>query len=262
MIRVLIYAFVILFALGDIANAEAPIEPTFYSYRVVNKYPHDKTAFTQGLFFEDGDLYESTGQHGASTLRRVALETGETLKSVALSDDFFGEGSVGWSGKIVVLTWRSGGGFVFDRNTFEKTRDFTYDGEGWGLTHDGERLIMSDGTPELRFLDPETLEETGRLSVTFRGKPLRHINELEWVNGEIFANVWHSNAIVRIDPATGVVTGVIDLRGLLADEEIAAGVDVLNGVAYDAENDRLFVTGKNWPALFEIEIIKQASDGQ
>ncbi len=232
-------------------------EITFYSYRIVNTYPHDTTAFTQGLFFEDGALYESTGQYGTSGLRKTALETGETLKSVSISDTLFGEGSVAWDGKIIMLTWRSGAGFVFDQETFAKERTFNYAGEGWGLTHNGARLIMSDGTSDLRFLDPETLEETGRLTVTFRGKPLAKINELEWVAGEIFANVWHSNAIVRIDPETGVVTGIIDMRGLLSDNEQAAGADVLNGIAYNAGEDRLFVTGKYWPKLFEIELEKR-----
>ncbi len=239
------------------AASGADKEPRFYQYRIVNTYPHDKTAFTQGLFFEDGALYESTGQYGTSGLRKTDLETGKTLKSIPLADRFFGEGSVAWNGDVIMLTWRSGKGFVFDQETFVEERTFSYAGEGWGLTHDGARLIMSDGTSELRFLDPETLEETGRLPVTFRGKPLVKLNELEWVDGEIFANVWGANAIVRIDPETGVVVGVIDLRGLLTEEERAAGADVLNGVAYDAETERLFVTGKYWPKLFEIELVEK-----
>ncbi len=234
--------------------ANANEEPAFYGYRIVNEYPHDRTAFTQGLFFEDGALYESTGHYGASRLQKAQLETGETLKSVSLSDSFFGEGAVAWAGDIIVLTWRSGKGFVFDQETFVQERTFSYAGEGWGLTHDGARLIMSDGTSTLRFLDPETLEETSRLDVTFRGKPLPNLNELEWIDGEIFANVWRSDAIVRIDPETGVVAGVVDMRGLLSDEDRAAGADVLNGIAYDAERGRLFVTGKYWPTLFEIEL--------
>ncbi len=237
--------------------ADADKDPVFYNYRIVNEFPHDKTAFTQGLFFENGALYESTGQYGASRLRKALLENGETLNSISLSDGVFGEGAVAWKGDIIVLTWRSGKGYVFNQQTFVQERTFSYTGEGWGLTHDGARLIMSDGTDELRFLDPETLEGIGRLPVKFRGKPLPNLNELEWVNGEIFANVWHSDAIVRINPDTGVVTSVIDLRGLLTDEERTAGADVLNGIAYDAETDRLFVTGKYWPRLFEIELVEK-----
>lgn len=258
MIRLLTYAAAILIASVSATVAETTDEPTFYGYRVVSEYPHDKTAFTQGLFFEGGVLYESTGQYGTSGLRKTALETGETLKSIALSKRLFGEGSVALGGKIFMLTWRSGEGFVFDAQTLERQKRFRYEGEGWGLTHDGARLIMSDGTSELRFLDPESLEETGRLPITFRGRPLANINELEWVKGEIFANVWQSDAVVRIDPATGAVTGVIDMRGLLSDEERTAGADVLNGIAYDANTDRLFVTGKYWPTLFEIEVVKAA----
>lgn len=239
------------------ATAEDVHEPTFYDYRIVNAFPHDASAFTQGLFIDNGVLYETTGQYGASGLRKTQLETGQTLKSVSLSDRLFGEGAVVWDGHVVMLTWRSGKGFVFDQQTFERKRNFTYDGEGWGLTHDGAQLIMSDGTDELRFLDPETLEDSGRLSVTFRGKPLPNLNELEWIKGEIFANVWQSDAVVRINPATGAVVGVIDLRGLLSDDEREAGADVLNGVAYDAETDRLFVTGKYWPTLFEIELVEK-----
>lgn len=233
----------------------------FYDYRVVNTFPHDADAFTQGLFFEDGALYESTGQYGESKLRETSLETGQTLRSLPLSDRVFAEGSTLIGNRIIVLTWRSGTGIVVDRESFKAEKTFRYDGEGWGLTDDGARLIMSDGTSELRFLDPETLQETGRLSVTFRGKPLPKINELEWVEGEIFANVWHSDAIIRIDPETGVVTGLIDMRGILPDEDFVAGkTDVLNGIAYDDETDRLFVTGKYWPSLFEIELTPKTAD--
>ena len=250
-------AIILLFCASH-ASAE---EPEFYGYRVVNTFPHDTTAFTQGLFFEDGDLYETTGRYGQSRLRKVALESGETLKSANLSANHFGEGSVAWGANIIVLTWRSGAGFVFDRNTFERKQTFSYSGEGWGLTHDGERLIMSDGTSELRFLNPETFEETGRLKVTFRGAPLPHLNELEWVNGEILANVWMSDAVVRIDPETGAVTGLIDLRGLNPAESIDND-RVLNGIAYDDKTGRLFVTGKYWPSLFEIELVEHEGAAQ
>lgn len=243
-----------LLAVLGTAMAEAPVEPKFYNYRIVNTFPHDTSAFTQGLFFEDSVLYESTGMYGESRLRKVALESGKTLQSVSLPTHIFGEGAVAWGRNIVVLTWLSGAGFVFDRDTFEKKQTFSYTGEGWGLTHDGSRLIMSDGTSVLRFLDPDSFEETSRLTVTFRGKPLPHLNELEWVDGEIFANVWMSDAVVRIDPETGAVTGLVDLRGL-RPEESSAVEHVLNGIAYDDETGRLFVTGKYWPLLFEIELV-------
>ena len=237
------------------ALAQYENQVPFYSYRVVNTYPHDAGAFTQGLFIHDGALYESTGKYGKSHLYKKQLETGEQLQALPLSNQVFGEGSTLLDGKIYVLTWRSGAGLVVDAETFKPERTFKYQGEGWGLTHDGERLIMSDGTSELRFLDPETLEETGRLEVTHKGKPLRKLNELEFIKGEIFANIWQSDAIVRIDPETGKVTGILDMRGLLSDEERRRGqTDVLNGIAYDAEENRLFVTGKNWPKLFEIEL--------
>ena len=237
------------------AFAQNENQVPFYSYRIVNTYPHDAGAFTQGLFIHDGALYESTGRYGESKLHKVELETGEQVQSLPLSDQVFGEGSTLFDGKIYVLTWRSGAGLVVDAKTFKPERTFKYQGEGWGLTHDGERLIMSDGTSELRFLDPETLEETGRLEVTHKGKPLRNLNELEFIKGEIFANIWQSDAIVRINLETGQVTGILDMRGLLSDEERMGGqTDVLNGIAYDPQEDRLFVTGKNWPKLFEIEL--------
>ncbi len=255
MIRVLTIIALFFGALVTPTLADAPAEDVkFYQYRIVNEFPHDTSAFTQGLFFHDGALYESTGEYGQSVLREVALETGETLRAAALPSRRFGEGSVAVGERIFVLTWRSGMGYVFDRETLREMQTFTYDGEGWGLTYDGDRLIMSDGTPTLRFLDPQTLQENGRLSVTFRGSPLHNLNELEWVDGEIFANVWQSDAIVRIDPSTGAVTGVIDLRGILKDNAQMMGADVLNGIAYQEETGRLFVTGKNWPSLFEVEL--------
>ncbi|CAK9039351.1 Glutaminyl-peptide cyclotransferase (Glutaminyl cyclase) [Durusdinium trenchii] len=231
--------------------------PIFYDYRIVNAYPHQTSAFTQGLFFHDGALFESTGRYGASSLRKITLATGEIEKITPLPASIFAEGAVGWEGSIFLLTWRAGKGFIFDHETFKQTGDFDYAGEGWGLTHDGEKLIMSDGASDLRFLDPETLEETGRLPVTLQGRPLHNLNELEWIDGEIFANIWQSEFIVRIDLKSGVVTGVIDLRDLLNADDITPGqTDVLNGIAYDAETGRLFVTGKNWPKLFEIELIE------
>ena len=223
------------------------------SYQVVRVYPHDPQAFTQGLTYLDGFLYEGTGLNGQSSLRKVKLENGEVVQVKKLEDRYFGEGIAIAGDSIVQLTWQAGVGFVYDRRTFDRTRTFTYTGEGWGLTYDGTRLIMSDGSATLRFLDPKTLEETGRLEVKDGGRPVRNLNELEMVKGELFANVWESYRIARISLKTGQVTGWIDLRGIL-DPKDAAGVDVMNGIAYDAAADRLFVTGKLWPKLFEVRL--------
>jgi len=234
------------------AGASVPV----YGYRVVRSYPHDPGAFTQGLVYHDGFLYEGTGMHGRSSIRRVRLETGEVLQMRHLDPRYFGEGIAIWRDSLIQLTWQSGIGFVYDLKSFEPRRTFTYPGEGWGLTHDGKRLIMSDGSASgtLRFLDPQTLRETGRLTVRDGGKPVAELNELEFVKGEIYANVWNTERIARINPESGAVTGWIDLRGLLDPRE-AAGVDVLNGIAYDAAKDRLFVTGKLWPRIFEIQVV-------
>ncbi len=224
-------------------------------YEVVRTYPHDPGAFTQGLEFVDGFLYESTGMNGTSGIRKVRLENGEVLQVQPLEERYFGEGMTVFGNSIFQLTWQSGIGFVYDRATFDRQRTFSYTGEGWGLTHDDTRLIMSDGTSALRFLDPGTLKETGRLRVTDGGRPVDQLNELEIVKGEIYANVWQTDRIARISPKTGRVTGWIDLRGLLSPADAAGrNVDVLNGIAYDAAGDRLFVTGKRWPKLFEIKV--------
>ena len=244
-------------ALGAYGASAQPVEPVLYGYRILETYPHDRDAFTQGLFFEDGDLYESTGQYGESSLRKVALETGEVVRQTALPQSHFGEGAAMAGGDIYVLSWREGTAFRFSAGDFKLRNSFSYEGEGWGLTFDGEQLIMSDGTPELRFLDPLTFAETRRMTVTLRGKPLANLNELEWIDGEIYANVWQTEAIVRIDPASGAVAGIIDLRGLLADEEFVAGqTDVLNGVAHNGEDGVLYVTGKNWPKLFKVKLVE------
>ncbi len=225
-----------------------------YGFEVVNSWPHDAKAFTQGLIFHDGALVESTGQYGESTLRRVELETGKVLKQVEVPPQFFGEGVALLGGKLYQLTWQGKRGFVYDPQTFEKRGEFRYDGEGWGLTHDGRSLILSDGTNQLRFIDPETFRVTRTVSVFDRGRPLRDLNELEYVRGEIYANIWHDQRIVRLDPQTGKVLGWIDLRGIIPRSELADEEAVLNGIAYDAEGDRLFVTGKLWPRLFEIKL--------
>jgi glutaminyl-peptide cyclotransferase len=226
-----------------------------YEAEVVHIYPHDTSAFTEGLFYLNGYLYESTGLEQHSTIRKVRLETGEVVQKLDIPAQYFGEGIVDWHGHLISLTWKSHVGFVFDLKTLKLQRQFQYPGEGWALTHDDKQLIMSDGTSELRLFDPATLNETGRIEVTIDGKPLRNVNELEWVKGEIYANVWQTNWIVRIDPGSGRVVGAINLTGLLKPEDIVPGqTDVLNGIAYDAKHDRLFVTGKNWPKLFEIRL--------
>lgn len=229
-----------------------------YTYKVVHAYPHDPEAFTEGLFYLDGYLYESTGLEEHSSVRKVRLETGEVVQKHDLPPQFFGEGIVNWKDRLDQLTYKSEVGFVYDLAAFTERRRFDYPGEGWALTQDGKRIIMSDGTAELRFWDPETLRELGRITVTEDGQPLKNINELEWVKGEIYANVWTTDRIVRIDPATGKVTGRIDLTGLLDPSlRVEGETDVLNGIAYDAKNDRLFVTGKKWPRLFEIQLVKR-----
>ena len=227
-----------------------------YGYEVVRSYPHDRDAFTQGLIYRDGVLYEGTGLNGRSSLRKVKLETGEVLQSKAVEQQYFGEGITDWKGSIIELTWQSEIAFVYDINTFERTGSFTYKGEGWGLTHDATRLIMSDGTAQLRFLDPATFKELGRITVHDENGPVTELNELEYVKGEIFANVWRTERIARIAPSDGHVTGWIDLSGLLASAE-RGGTDVMNGIAYDAAHDRLFVTGKLWPRIFEIKLIRR-----
>lgn len=234
------------------AQAAVPV----FGYEIVKTYPHDPHAFTEGLFYLNGFLYESTGLEGQSSIRKVKLETGEVVQKIDVPPQYFGEGIVNWKRRLISLTWKTQVGFVYDLATLKQERKFSYEGEGWALTQDGKRLIMSDGTPELRFLNPDTLQETGRIKVTYQGQPLRNVNELEWVKGRIYANVWETDMMILIDPASGAVTGVVNLAGLLRASERLAGPDsVLNGIAYDAAHDRLFVTGKNWPKLFEIRVL-------
>ena len=226
-----------------------------YGVDVVHTYPHDVHAFTEGLLYLNGFLYESTGLEKHSSIRKVRLETGEVLQKIDIPPQYFGEGLVVWQRHLISLTWTSHVGFVFDLASLRLQRKFHYEGEGWALTQDGSRIIMSDGTAHLRFLDPSTLRETGRIGVSFEGSPIDRVNELEWVKGEIYANVWQTDWVLRIDPASGRVIGLINLAGLLTPAERTAGqTDVLNGIAYDAEHDRLFVTGKNWPKVFEIRL--------
>ncbi len=230
--------------------AAVPVEPA----RVLATHPHDSSAFTQGLFFADGALFESTGQHGESVVREVDLVTGKAKREVRLDPRYFGEGSTSWGDTIVSLTWKHGKGFRWDRKTLRKIGEFSYSGEGWGLTQDGKSLILSDGTPELRFLDPTSFAEQRRITVTYQGRPIRRLNELEYVRGEILANIWHQDLIVRIDPASGVIIGVIDLRDLAAAVPVTDPEAVLNGIAYDDKSGKLYVTGKNWPSLYEIAL--------
>jgi glutaminyl-peptide cyclotransferase len=229
-----------------------------YGYEIVHTYPHDRGAFTEGLFYKGGFLYESTGLQGQSSVRKVKLETGEVVQKGDLPRDLFGEGICDWGDRIIGLTWQTNIGFVLDFKTFELQHTFQYPGEGWGLTRDDHELVMSDGTPELRFLDPKTLRETRRIRVTAGGQPIDQINELEWVEGEIYANIWQTDRIARIDPKTGQVVGWIDLTGLLSvKDRLSGSPDVLNGIAYDAAGKRLFVTGKLWPKLFEIRLVRK-----
>ena len=233
------------------------VDVPVYTYDIVNVYPHDRTAFTQGLGFEDGFFYEGTGLNGESSLRKVEIEIGEVLQIKPLSDEYFGEGIVVFQDRIIQLTWQSRTGFIYDKESFELIDEFNYPTEGWGITHDGERLMMSDGTSFIYFWDPETLEEIGKVQVHDGNQPIIRLNELEYIKGEIYANIWQTDYIARIDPDTGAVVAWIDLSGILGPEDATGPVDVLNGIAYDAENDRLFVTGKLWPKIFEIELVAQ-----
>lgn len=234
-----------------------------YTYEVVHTYPHDRTAFTEGLFYLDGFLYESTGIEGASSVRKVRLETGEVVQRHDLPSAYFGEGIIHWKDRLIQLTYKTEVGFVYNLSTFETERRFEYPGEGWAMTQDGKTIFMSDGTAQIRIWDPETLQELRRITVTDQGQPVPNVNELEWVKGEIYANIWETDRIARIDPATGRVVGWIDLAGLLNPNERIAGpegTDVLNGIAYDAKGNRLFVTGKRWPKLFEIRLVRRSPE--
>lgn len=235
------------------AQAAVPV----YGYVVKNAYPHDPKAFTQGLFFRDGHLYETTGRNGTSSLRKVDVKSGKVLRQADLPPEVFGEGSAPVGNDIVALTWTSQVGYVFDSKTFKLKQTFKYVGEGWGLASDAKQVYMSDGSSFIRILEPKTLKELRRIQVTHQGKPIAQLNELEMVEGELFSNVWGTDLIVRIDPATGKVTGVINLEGLLppAQRGTLDPDAVLNGIAWDSKGKRLFVTGKLWPRLYEIELV-------
>ncbi|MGB9841172.1 MAG: glutaminyl-peptide cyclotransferase [Candidatus Bathyarchaeales archaeon] len=244
------------FAFMLLTGTPVKTEPLSYTYEVVKVYPHDPNAFTQGLVIEHGVLYEGTGLWGYSTLRRVDLETGAVLQMHSLPDEFFGEGITIFGDKIIQLTWQNQVGFVYDKQTFELLRNFSYPTEGWGITHDGNRLIMSDGTANLYFLDPETFQRIGQVEVRDGNVPVTRLNELEFVKGDVYANVWGEEKIAIINPQTGQVKGWIDLTGIYPQASQNPN-SVLNGIAYDAEADRLFVTGKLWSQLFEIKLIER-----
>ena len=242
-------------ALAVSASANPPISAPADSYQVVHAYPHDPKAFTQGLLYVDGHLYESTGLNNRSSIRMVDLVTGRVLQKYDLPSEFFGEGLTDWGSTLVQLTWKAQKGFVYDRFSFALLRTFQYKGEGWGITRDDTHLIMSDGSSYLRFLDPKTFRETRRIHVTdSSGHGIESLNELEYVHGEIYANIWQSDTIVRISPRNGKVLGWIDLSGIIDKRSLESSDAVLNGIAYDSKADRLFVTGKLWPKLFEIRV--------
>lgn len=234
---------------------EATSGPQVYGYKIVNTYPHDPSAFTQGLIYEGGYLYEGTGLYGKSTLRKVELKTGKVLKLLPLPAGYFGEGITSWKGNLIQLTWREGKGFVYEKESFRLLREFSYSTEGWGITHDDMHLIMSDGSASLYFLDPGSFAQVRKMEVRDRGKPLGGLNELEYVKGKIYANIWSSTHIAIISPQNGRVEGWIDLTGLSGSINHSQKIDVLNGIAYDRDKDRLFITGKFWPGLFELKLI-------
>jgi glutaminyl-peptide cyclotransferase len=252
----------LIFALSLAAAACSPATQASgtpeYTYEIVHTYPHDTSAYTQGLLYLNGVLYEGTGLEGHSSIRKVKLETGEVLQKRDIPEEYFGEGIIIWKDRLMELTWKGERGFIYDLTTFAPRGQFEYPGEGWGLTLDGKRIIMSDGTPQLRFWDPETLKETGRITVTDEGRPVSQLNELETVKGEVYANVYQTDRIARIDPSTGKVVGWIDLTGILPPADRTSETDVLNGIAYDVAGDRLFVTGKLWPKLFEIRLTRKS----
>lgn len=244
-------------ACGCSTNAEDAATvamPPISAFEVIKDYPHDARAFTQGLLIHDGQLFESTGLNGESTLRQVDLDSGKVLRHVTLPQEYFAEGLALFQDKLYQITWKNQRGFIYDKTTLKFEKTFEYQGEGWGLTCDGKQLIMSNGSDTLSFHQPDTFAKTGSIRVTLQGKSLKQLNELEYINGEIFANVWHTDLIVRIDPRNGAVTGVLNLKGLLPTSLRTETTDVLNGIAFDSSSQRLLVTGKRWPRLYEIKL--------
>lgn len=244
-----------LVAFTNSSYANEKIDTPVFGYKIVNTYPHDTNSFTQGLIFDKGVLYESTGLNGHSAVKIVDLKTGKTLKSHELPDNYFGEGIAIIENKIIQLTWRSKTGFVYDKKTLKLIKKFSYQTQGWGITYDGKYLIISDGSAVLYFMDPNTFKVVGTLEVYGDNGKVSKLNELEYINGEIYANIWGTEKIARINPKTGRVTAWIDLSGLLNKEDKKNRVDILNGIAFNSDKGRLFVTGKLWPKLFEIELV-------
>jgi len=236
---------------------QPPQEVPTYTYEILNVWPHDPGAFTQGLTYHDGLLWESTGRYGQSSLRKVDLTTGKILERVEVPKEYFAEGMTLFQGKVFQLTWKAQRGFIYDPASFKLQTTFPYEGEGWGLTHDDQFLILSDGTNRLRFIDPADFQVKRTIAVYDHNQPLTNLNELEYIKGEIYANIWHTDRIVRLDPRSGQILGWIDLAGLLSPAERSDAEAVLNGIAYDETNDRLFVTGKLWPKVFEIRLKKK-----
>lgn len=255
--RMLPYILVVVLSLAGTLPAQVSGKTPEYTYKVVHVYPHDPNAFTQGLVYYHGFLYEGTGLKGRSSLRKEQLETGKVLQQIDLAPNLFGEGIAIFNEQIYELTWQAHLGFVYRLSDFQELRQFSYPGEGWGLTANERELFMSDGTSQIRVLDPQTLKEKRRITVRDGDTAIDQLNELEWVKGEIFANVWQTNRIARIAPETGKVVGWIDLSGLLSPLYHLEEGAVLNGIAYDAKRDRLFVTGKLWPSLFQIELVRK-----
>ena len=240
--------------LTNFVTITSDIVPRRYTYKVINTYPHDKQAFTQGLFYDRGVFYEGTGQD-QSSLRKVQPETGNVLRQLNLNSNLFGEGITLYGGRIFEVTWQNHVGFVYDKETFRLINKFYYETEGWGLTTINDRIVMSDGTENLYFIEPESFTVASKIEVYDNEKKVEKLNELEYINGEIWANIWMTDLIARIDPATGKVLGYINLAGILKDPDTDTSENVLNGIAWDKEGNRIFVTGKNWPKLFEIKVI-------
>jgi glutamine cyclotransferase len=241
-------------AAGNQSSATSDKRARQASYEVVNSYPHDPASFTQGLLWKDGGFYESSGLYGQSKMRRLEFPSGKVLKEIRNAPELFAEGLALVDNRLIQLTWKSHRGFVYDMETFRLLQEFSYDTEGWGLTYDGKSLILSDGSSDLFYLDPQTLKPVKKLRVTMNGNAIQEINELEFIEGEIWANVWQTDLILRIDPSTGQVTSFLDLKGILAPSDRTGREDVLNGIAYDSQGKRVFVTGKLWPRIFEIRV--------
>jgi glutamine cyclotransferase len=252
--RFCIYLSLTLFLISCSENSTEPEIPANFTYKIINQFNHDAEAFTQGLVFDNGVLYEGTGLNGKSSLRRVNITSGEVLQIHHLSSQYFGEGITTYQDKIIQLTFLSQVAFLYDKNSFQLIKEFNYTTQGWGITHDGKNLIMSDGSSTLYFRDPETFEEIGQIQVKDNSGPVSLLNELEFIGGKIYANVWKADRIAVISPESGEVVSWIDLTGLLSEDERTPSTDVLNGIAYDQETQRLLVTGKLWPKLFEIEL--------